>query len=84
VELVVITAAGKAGEGGRVQVLIVGLTPGDLDRLRRGGGITREFREIDPTLGDGVLMVAGVPDQETFLVELKKRFEVVREVVDRG
>ena len=69
-----LTAAGKPSQDGPVRLLVIGLTKADLERLQKGGSIEREFAAIDPALGEGALLVAGVGDEDSMLSALRERF----------
>lgn len=75
-----ICAAAKKTRDGKPSILIVALTPNDRARLARGGCITHPFEAIDPTLGPGQLIVAGVESEEQVVRELAARFEIGRVV----
>ena len=69
-----IVAAGKKTRDSRVEVLIVVVTPAEAERLKRGGSLKRSFADIDPALGDGVLILGGARSQEEAAREIAKRF----------
>jgi len=75
-----ICGAGKDTRDGKPTILIVGLLPADLERLRRGGSVSQPLEAIDPALGPGTLVVGAVASEEEFLTEIGKRFEIGRVV----
>jgi hypothetical protein len=73
----VIVAAGKKDRSGPIGILIVILLPDEAERIKRGGALSRDFSDIDSTLGEGTLLVGGSMSEEEAIAQLAKRFPEV-------